>query len=291
MGTLADYTHQGETNSCPYGKPFNKLPLVVGSLPLTLDDTYYVAIVTPVIHYCMGGIRNSVDAEVVDNAGNPIPGLFCAGEVAGGIHGLNRLGGSSLLDCVVFGRVSGNSAASCLLARRMKVSSTAPRPTPGFSLHVDPVTQSVTVKFDETAGPAIHSAITDTPVTPPPAPAAPRPPEIPAVTEALPPPAASPAVPLANPAAASPAVAMATGELNLDEVAKHNTDKDCWVVVNGQVLDVTEFLNDHPGGKRAIMLYAGKDASEEFNMLHDPKVVKKYLAPKQILGNLAGSKL
>merc|ERR1712007_187196 len=279
MGTLADYTHQGETNSCPYGKPFNKLPLVVGSLPLTFDDTYYVAIVTPVIHYCMGGIKNSVDAEVVDNAGNPIPGLFCAGEVAGGIHGLNRLGGSSLLDCVVFGRVSGNSAASCLLSRRMKTISTAPRSTAGFSLLVDPVTQSVTVKFDETAGPAILSAITDTPVTPPPAPAAPRPPEIPAVTEALPPPAAS------------PAVATATGELNLDEVAKHNTDKDCWVAVNGQVLDVTEFLNDHPGGKRAIMLYAGKDASEEFNMLHDPKVVKKYLAPKQILGNLAGSKL
>merc|ERR1712007_25053 len=297
--TLADYTHQGETNSCPFGKAFDKLPLVVGSLPLTFDDTYYVAIVTPVIHYCMGGIKNSVDAEVVDNAGNPIPGLFCAGEVAGGIHGLNRLGGSSLLDCVVFGRVSGNSAASCLLARRMKVSSTAPRPTPGFSLHVDPVTQSVTVKFDETDGPAIHAAVTDKPVTFSPAPAAPLAPTILADPAAplLPaaPPAAPPVAPPSDPPVASAAapvvVPPAIGELNLDEVAKHNTDKDCWVAVNGQVLDVTEFLNDHPGGKRAIMLYAGKDASEEFNMLHDPKVVNKYLAPKQIFGNLAGSKL
>merc|ERR1712137_245113 len=101
------------------------------------------------------------------------------------------------------------------------------------------------------------------------------------------PPVAPPAAPPATPPAALPAVPPSTGELSLDEVAKHNTDKDCWVVVNSQVLDVTEFLADHPGGKRAIMLYAGKDASEEFNMLHDPKVVKKYLAPKQILGNLA----
>merc|ERR1712137_80834 len=115
--TLADYTHHGETNSCPFGKPFNKLPLVMGSLPLTFDDSYYVAIVTPVIHYCMGGIKNSVDAEVVDNTGNPIPGLFCAGEVLGGIHGENRLGGSSLLDCVVFGRRAGASATRYLLNR------------------------------------------------------------------------------------------------------------------------------------------------------------------------------
>merc|ERR1719284_1102733 len=88
-----------------------------------------------------------------------------------------------------------------------------------------------------------------------------------------PPPAAPPTDPVDAPAAAPVAAPPAAGDLNLDEVAKHNTDKDCWVAVNGQVLDVTDFLNDHPGGKRAIMLYAGKDASEEFNMLHDPKVV------------------
>lgn len=52
-------------------------------------------------------------------------------------------------------------------------------------------------------------------------------------------------------------------EYTLADVGKHNTDKDCWVVVNGQVLDVTDFLKDHPGGKKAIMLYAGRDATEE----------------------------
>jgi len=63
-----------------------------------------------------------------------------------------------------------------------------------------------------------------------------------------------------------------------DEVAKHNKPDDCWVMISGQVLDVTKFLPDHPGGEKAILLYAGRDATEEFNMLHDPKVISKYAA-------------
>ena len=60
------------------------------------------------------------------------------------------------------------------------------------------------------------------------------------------------------------------------EIAKHNTDKDCWVIIGDDVFDVTNFLADQPGGKKAIMLFAGKDATEEFDMLHDRKVIKKY---------------
>eukprot|EP00449_Zooxanthella_nutricula_P028816 CAMPEP_0198536348 /NCGR_PEP_ID=MMETSP1462-20131121/41494_1 /TAXON_ID=1333877 /ORGANISM="Brandtodinium nutriculum, Strain RCC3387" /LENGTH=81 /DNA_ID=CAMNT_0044266303 /DNA_START=97 /DNA_END=342 /DNA_ORIENTATION=- len=60
------------------------------------------------------------------------------------------------------------------------------------------------------------------------------------------------------------------------EVAKHCTDTDCWVIVGDDVYDVTNFLKDHPGGKKSIMLFAGKDATEEFDMLHDRKVIKKY---------------
>merc|ERR1739845_289480 len=73
------------------------------------NQEFYVAIITPVIHYCMGGLEVTAEAEVISNKG-VIPGLYAAGEIAGGVHGNNRLGGNSLLDCVVFGRVAGKAA-------------------------------------------------------------------------------------------------------------------------------------------------------------------------------------
>merc|ERR1712091_48167 len=75
---------------------------------------FYVAIITPVIHYCMGGLEVTADAEVISKNG-VIPGLYAAGEIAGGVHGNNRLGGNSLLDCVVFGRVAGKAAAKYIM--------------------------------------------------------------------------------------------------------------------------------------------------------------------------------
>lgn len=80
-----------------------------------MNDYFNVAIMTPVLHYTMGGLEIDAESRVISKEGKPIPGLFAAGEVAGGVHGANRLGGSSLLGCVVFGRVSGDSAASYLL--------------------------------------------------------------------------------------------------------------------------------------------------------------------------------
>merc|ERR1712127_532020 len=75
------------------------------------------------------------------------------------------------------------------------------------------------------------------------------------------------------------------GGITLAEVAKHNTKADCWVVVNGEVLNVTKFLSDHPGGELAILTFAGKDATEEFNMIHPPDVIPKY-APDAIIGKV-----
>ena len=74
----------------------------------------------------------------------------------------------------------------------------------------------------------------------------------------------------------------------LEEVQKHSSEKDCWVILNDNVYDVTEFLPDHPGGKKAILVYAGKDATEEFEMLHAPNVLRKYL-PKEALVGTVGS--
>ena len=67
-------------------------------------------------------------------------------------------------------------------------------------------------------------------------------------------------------AAGAPAAGGGGGGIPMTEVAKHNSKTDCWVVVDGQVLDVTSFLGDHPGGELAILTFAGKDATEEFNM-------------------------
>jgi len=59
----------------------------------------------------MGGVSVDDQARVLDASGRPIPGLYAAGEVIGGVHGKNRLGGSSLLEAVVFGRIAGEKAA------------------------------------------------------------------------------------------------------------------------------------------------------------------------------------
>merc|ERR1712193_570837 len=82
-------------------------------------EPFYVAIITPVIHYCMGGLEVTADAEVLGAKG-VIPGLYAAGEIAGGVHGNNRLGGNSLLDCVVFGRVTGKAATKYILGDDVK---------------------------------------------------------------------------------------------------------------------------------------------------------------------------
>jgi flavocytochrome c len=81
---------------------------------------FYVAIITPVIHYCMGGLEIDADGAVLGASGQVIKGLYCAGEVAGGVHGNNRLGGNSLLDCVVFGRVTGKAATKYILGNDVK---------------------------------------------------------------------------------------------------------------------------------------------------------------------------
>lgn len=71
------------------------------------DSVVYIGDVTPVVHFSMGGALINERAEVLGRDGKWIEGLWGAGEVTGGLHGENRLGGSSLLECVVFGRVAG----------------------------------------------------------------------------------------------------------------------------------------------------------------------------------------
>lgn len=80
---------------------------------VTQDTTVFVGEVTPVVHFTMGGAKINTSSEVVGKDGQVVAnGLYAAGEVSGGVHGANRLGGSSLLECVVFGRTAAKTIAS-----------------------------------------------------------------------------------------------------------------------------------------------------------------------------------
>ena len=78
--------------------------------PLTTAP-YYAIKITPAVHHTMGGIVINPKAEVLNEKGEAISGLFAAGEVTGGVHGANRLGGNAVADFTVFGRIAGQSAA------------------------------------------------------------------------------------------------------------------------------------------------------------------------------------
>ena len=76
------------------------------------NGPYYAIKVTAGVHHTMGGVTINSATEVLKEDGTVIPGLFAAGEVTGGVHGANRLGGTAVADFVVFGRISGESAAN-----------------------------------------------------------------------------------------------------------------------------------------------------------------------------------
>ncbi len=156
----------------------------------------------------MGGIKANNKGEIEGPKGS-IPGLYAAGEVMGGVHGKNRLGGNSLLDCVVYGRVAGASVMNSLK---------------GGASRLNTLNKQVTSGKTFTA----------------------------------------------------------------EEVAKHKTKDDCWVILHNKVYNVTNFLDDHPGGAKAILIYGGKDATEQFDMLHEMKIIKKY-GKDMYVGDLSGS--
>ena len=82
-------------------------------MPRSLSVAPYYAIeITPAIHHTMGGVKIDTEARVISTTGNPIPGFFAAGEITGGVHGGNRLGGNALADIIVFGRIAGANAAA-----------------------------------------------------------------------------------------------------------------------------------------------------------------------------------
>ncbi|GIU23117.1 flavocytochrome c [Shewanella schlegeliana] len=76
------------------------------------EGKYWILKATPSVHHTMGGVATTTKAEVLDNSGNIIKGLYAAGEVTGLTHGSNRLGGNAYTDIIVFGRIAGQQAAA-----------------------------------------------------------------------------------------------------------------------------------------------------------------------------------
>jgi len=254
----------------------------------------------------MGGLLINDKGECLyAKTKKPVPGLWAAGEVAGGVHGKNRLGGSALLECVVFGRVSGASAVKYLNSSGATASArgtTSGGATASARGTASGGPSNVKISIKQPNGTEITvSSISDGEVggnVPGPVPSnepgakAPEPvplneliEEVSAGHEVTTDPRKSNAGTIDSTNSSGGALK----EYTMEEVAKHKMRADCWVVVNDQVLDVTNFLDDHPGGSMAIMSFAGRDATEEFNMLHDSDVIEKY-APEVIIGTVKKGK-
>ena len=257
----------------PFGKKF------FHNLPFNTSDTFHVAIMEPVLHFTMGGIEINDKAEVLNSEGKPFDGLYACGELAGGVHGANRLGGSSLLGCVVYGRVAGSSASQYLFQKVIIGGIPSANQRLGqISLHIDPSTPGkISVEWND-SGSASTAALPERQQQ---------------QTQG----SAAPVMKGDNADSADPGkVGKPTDpvefkvpdqEFSMDEVAKHNKKDDLWIVVKGVVLNVTDWLDEHPGGPQALFSHMGKDASEEFEMLHDDEVIPKYAADI-VIGRVRG---
>jgi cytochrome b involved in lipid metabolism len=254
----------------PYGKKF------FHNGPVDINDDFHVAVMEPVLHFTMGGIEINDQAQVLNSEGKPFEGLYACGELAGGVHGANRLGGSSLLGCVVYGRVAGDSASNYLFRNALKGTLGGAAQRLGqISLHIDPSQPGkVSVEWGSQGGQSSTGTKQDQ------------------QSQASAGPVMSSSADSSDPGKVSKPskpseFKIPEKEYSMEEVAKHNKKEDLWVVVKGIVMDVTNWLDEHPGGPQALMNFMGRDATEEFEMLHDDEVIPKYAA-SQVIGRVKG---
>jgi flavocytochrome c len=249
----------------PWGKKF------FHNMPLDIDDDFHVALMEPVLHFTMGGIEINDKAQVLNQEQKPFDGLYACGELAGGVHGANRLGGSSLLGCVVYGRVAGDSASNYLFQQALSGSAggSAAARVKQISVHIDPAQPGkVSIEWggasgaSATAAAAGNASKTD----------------------------AGKSTESDSQSQSPKKFEIPEKEYTMEEVAKHNKKEDLWVVVKGVVMDLSNWLEEHPGGPQAIMNFMGRDATEEFEMLHDDEVIPKY-APEQVIGRVKGQEV
>ena len=230
----------------PYGKKY------FHNMPFEINDTFHVSVMEPVLHFTMGGIEINDKAQVLNGEQQPFDGLYACGELAGGVHGANRLGGSSLLGCVVYGRVAGDSASEYLFQKLVTGGASAASQRLGqISLHIDPATPGkVSVEWGNAGGAASQQ---DAPVG--------------QQSQQSAAPVMSGNADSRDPGKVSKPNEVAEfkvpeKEYTMEEVQKHNKKDDLWIVVKGVVLDVTNWLDEHPGGPQALFSHMGRDATE-----------------------------
>merc|ERR1712000_659827 len=275
--TFEDYNRyaRGEAKD-PFGKKYYH------NFPVEINDTFHVALMEPVLHFTMGGIEIDDQARCLNGDGKePFDGLFVCGELAGGVHGANRLGGSSLLGCVVYGRVAGESASRYAFQKLIKQGGSggaAAARLGQISLHIDPSQPGkISVEWGSGAGASGSQGA--------------------GMDQKVAQQSQSSAAPVMSKNADAKDPGKVTKpnepkkfeipdrEISLEEVKKHNKKDDLWIAVKGIVLDVTNWVDEHPGGPTALYSHMGRDATEEFEMLHDDEVIPKY-APEIVIGRV-----
>jgi succinate dehydrogenase/fumarate reductase flavoprotein subunit len=219
LETLTAY-RQAAANGTTISDQFGKTNFPGLPAPDLENEVFYIGEVTPVLHYCMGGLAIDREGHVLSKRGAIIPGLYAAGEVSGGVHGVNRLGGNSLLECTVFGTIVGNR-----IPIREK-SSSGTTTTVTASKNVDTTKYNKTQKQDQQLR-----------------------------------------------------------EVSLAELKLHNTPESCWVAIHGTIYDLTNFASQHPAGKGPIHMFAGKDATDTFDIVHNKRVLEQFKL--ETIGQLA----
>lgn len=240
------------------------------------DKEFHMSFITRVLHFTMGGVKIDGKTQVLYQEGDdykPFEGLYACGEVAGGVHGHNRLGGSSLLACVVYGRVAADQATGFFMQKLVSKSplATAVGRLQQISLHIDPNNPGRVVVDWGSGSEQKGEASAQT-----------------AQSDSAPPKKQDEAKSSSSSSKEQfKQFEIPDKEFTAEEVAKHNKKEDCWCIVKNVVLDLTSFLDDHPGGADSILNFAGKDATESFDMLHEDNVIVRY-AKECVLGRLKG---
>ena len=284
---------------------------------LLAKEEFVVGEVSPVLHYCMGGLLIDTEGSVLQHStGEPIVGLHAAGEVTGGVHGNNRLGGNSLLECAVFGTIVGQKITihNPVIDKDIQDGTNKFAPTPNAfdqykhdhqklrEITKEELNHSAHGGDKENTFVAIHGIVYDLTHFANKHPGGEETIKRLAGTDATKVFSAMHSgkmleqveghivgrlVETNEKSPKNKVVESTNNRITIQELKKHNTPNDLWMAVDGNVYNLTDFRLVHPGGSHLIEKNAGKDATTLFHMFHHhPNIIS--LVEDSIVGKLVG---